>query len=490
MMLTKKSLIPILRKPSSLMVILLLLCFLILTQNRTQPLIYHHDWNTILWANAADNYERYGLVETRLQQISNLYPAKKNEWNVNQHHPPGISIITWLGQKLSGDTPFALRFWPITASILTAALLFNLTRRLYNSQIALLSTFFFSFTPLIVYFSGMVNHEEYLLPLMLLSGILYLEQNKKPSAKNILLLSLITVLGGFIGWAWYLFIGLLGLYTLVNFGINGALKFRVLWLSTAMTAIGLLILGFWQQPTYLSTLINAILIRTTNTIDYPITNWPLVVGPRLLWLPTPVVALFACAGLWMRFRDKTIFKYPMSLLFIIALTSIIYNAIFWQATYIHDYLIYYLIAPLAIWAAVGFLGILYAYGTKPTLGWRLVLSSLLILFLISSFRWTQQLYQTENFDYFYNWGITLQAQTEPDQVILTNFPYYSPHLGYYAQRKILYEQQPTAILAQSAEINWGAYIYCTDETPAAWLQPSTFDYKYSHQCYLITPKAK
>lgn len=454
------------------------------TRTRTRHFIGHHDWDTVTWVSVAENYQRYGLIETRLQQISTPFRTDKEHWTTYQTHPPGISIITYFGIELFGNTEFTARIPPILASLVAAALLYLLARQIYGTETAILGLFFFGFTPVMIYFSGKIGHEQFTLPLMLAGLILYRRQ-KTPHTT----LLLISIVGGFIGWMWYLFAGLLGLYTLRRYKWGGVRQTWSIWTGTAVAGFGIIALYLWQNPDHFQELWDAATLRVANTNNEPITlsKWILMIGSRLLWLPTPVVTLFAILALIQIQRGKLNVSTEHNLLFIPALVTIIYGAVFWQATYIHNYYLYFLFAPLSIWGAVGFWYLRHVHGRPPKPIWRLVFSILLIAFLVGSYRWADALFTTDLGEQRYTWGISAAKATQPGEVIVSNLPKYGPHVGYYARRSVSYEIEVDQVISSTRPASWGFYIYCVkeDDPIPQWLNDYSYEFDDIGICYLI-----
>jgi 4-amino-4-deoxy-L-arabinose transferase-like glycosyltransferase len=472
------------------------------TRERARPLVGFHDFDNTLWITAAENYQRYGLISTQFQQIKTPYEAPREDWDVSQHHPPGISIITYVGLELFGNSPLAAKLPPLAATAIAAACLFNLAKSIYNRQIAMLAVFFFGFTPLIIYYSGKIGHEQFLLPLMLLFLIVYRRWEQTQRRRWLLWLALMGGVGGFIGWAWFLFLGLGGLVSWYYRRRTSIQRLWPLWVGSAAGVVGVLLLSLWQQPDILQEYAEAILTRTTNRengqVSYPgitLTGWLAVIGSRLLWLPTPVVTFFGIWGAWKVFRHHISNQKDNILLALPGIVTIIYALVFWQAAYIHDYLIYYLIAPLSVWAAVGFRAVLFAHGEKPRLAWAAILGLLLLFHLIGSWRWSRSLFQ-ETVPEFHRWGIQAKTATRPDEIVAINLESeIGPQLRYYARRPVEYEIQPDEVLASNRPAKWGFYIYCmnkSDSVPQELLatEGSYTEYMREHvrqkkQCYLI-----
>jgi hypothetical protein len=469
-----------------LVALLLLVIFFLFTRERTRPFIGHHDWDNVTWVNAAENYQRYGLWDARLQQIRNVQPAPPEEWIVYQNHPPGISLITLATIESFGNTEFTARLAPIFASLVTVALLFALVQRYSDSSTAMLSIAFFGLSPILIYFSGKIGHEQFTLLLVLLFLNLHQRRPQRLSALWSIAVGILGFIGAFIGWGWYLFVGFFFLFQWWKARIQGFRRYLGLWVGTGLGGISLLVLSIVQQPDFLQTLLDAFLIRTTNTDNAePITAtaWFIQMGSRLLWLATPVVPLFTLVVgylAWRR-RDKANAD-GLSVLFVAGGT---FALLFWQGSYIHSYYLYYIFAPLSAWAAMGFMYVLYAYGSPPKLLWRSVLTLMLLAFLGGSYQWGTELFAHDLNEQRYSWGIQVAERTDPDERVISNIPPQGPHIGYYARRVVIYDVSEEEFLETPRPENWGFYIYCTGDDMPDWVNEFSFTYDEETHCYFI-----
>lgn len=489
------------KRQYTLMLVSLLLVIItfVWMQERTRRFIGHHDWDNVYWATAATNFERYGLINARFGQILTPYETERENWGYNRHHPPGISIITYFGWELFGRSEFTARITPIFASLLALALLYGLANRLYGRQVALLSLFFFGLTPLMIYFSAKIGHEQFTLPLMLLALLNYQKWQATHQQKYVMALALMALIGGFISWAWFLFLAVLGLHSLIYGKKQRVVALWPVWVAGIVGTVWLALLMVWQQPDLINELQDAFSNRVAGSEEQNITlsTWFLMVLPNFLWLPTPVVTLFAIAGLRkVFFKNRKHSLENDSLLLLPAVVTSVYCIVFWQATYFHNYLIYYLVSALAIWASVGFWEILYAYGNPPKPTWQLIFYSLLGLFVIGSARWTISLFEVDIIPQRYEWGVAIREATSPNEKIATNLENEEPHVAYYAERYVQYKVLPEGIFDRPEENEngeWGFYIYCEEKgtPPPTWLAAYPYEYDLlgkDTNCYLVDLK--
>lgn len=455
------------------------------TRDRARPFIGHHDSDSIYWIAAAENYARYGLWDTRLQQIVDPVALPRAEWDVSRHHPPGISLITAAGIAVFGSSALAIRLVPLGASWIAAALLFRLAQALYGDAVALLALAAFGLTPLMIYYSAKIGHEQYTLPLMLAALLVARRDQTRPGLPAAIFA--LGLVGGFISWAWFLFLALLAAYILKTRGRRSVMRLGALWAGGIAGGIGLLALFAWQMPDFAGVLAEAFTQRAANSNQLPVTlaGWLRTVPPTLIWLPTPVVGTFAILGLRRRARGA-----GRGLLVVPALTALIYCLVFWQATYYHDYLIYYLVPPLCVWASVGFLRVLHAYGQPPRPLWRAALALVIVPLLASSLRGAQRLYTIDTYPERYTWGQIAAAATRPDELIITNLPVSGHHIAYYARRALRDGVPPEEVLSPARAADWGFYIFFQKRNIPLpeWLQSLAYQYDPAGNCYLIDLK--
>lgn len=463
-------------KRNLIIVTVLFLCiFFAWTRERTRHFIGHHDWDNAVWVSAAKNYQRYGLIETKLQQVTTPYETEAGKWSTYTTHPPGISLITYVGLEFLGDTEFASRMLPIMTSLLAAALLYRLSHRLYGEQTAPLTLFFFGFMPIMVYFNAKIGHEQYTLPLILLTLNLIV----KPSRYQLIAYGLIGFMGGFISWGWYFFVACLVLYTWREQRSLRSIQFLLVGTTLAFLCLGSL---YVIQAGAITQLWHAFWVRSANTMAVPITltGWFSLMVTRLLWLPTPVVLFFAIIWLW---------QHKPAIEVVPALSATLYGLVFWQGNYKHDYWLYYLFAPLAMWGALGFYRTLLRFEKPPQRLWAGLHGVLLVLFLVGSYRWSVGLFNVDVIPRRYEWGIKANQATELGEVVVTNLEDNGPHIGYYAQRDVIFGGMLGTVLDPARPPEWGFYIYCLDEdeTPPVQLLdfPHTVDADKASVCYLV-----
>jgi hypothetical protein len=151
---------------------------------------------------------------------------------------------------------------------------------------------------------------------------------------------------------------------------------------------------------------------------------------------TPVVLVLAAVGLYdiIRKRDGAASSDPLFLLALLlfGLTNV---ALFPQAAWQHEYMLFYCSAPLALLAGIAVLSL--ARGAP----WPRVLGVLGVLFALTVLSRTRYLFRLHNAD-IYRLAPLVKQSTQPGEQVVTNgVAIYgeAPQIGYYAGRDVSYD---------------------------------------------------
>lgn len=167
--------------------IILIFLALILTDHLTKPFIGHHDWNGVFYSNIARNYLRFGLLETKLGQMTG-----PNSFYT--HYPSLFPLSLAAAFKVFGVHDLVSRLVPVGLTIAGLMLLYRISNSWVVIAVAL--------TPLLRYFSQMPSQEPLIILLTLLSFYFFQKKNQVG-------FYLTVILNGLSGWAGYFFYPLL-----------------------------------------------------------------------------------------------------------------------------------------------------------------------------------------------------------------------------------------------------------------------------------------
>jgi 4-amino-4-deoxy-L-arabinose transferase-like glycosyltransferase len=140
-----------------------------LTRDLHEPWIGLHDWNGAFYSQLARNLLRYPLSVHHgmgVVAVGAAIPAP-DESSIYATHPPGLVWLVAAAFAMFGEREAVARCVPIACSLGSLALLMTILRKRLGKGVAALTGLFVGFTPMMVYFGRMVNHEAVCLFFML-----------------------------------------------------------------------------------------------------------------------------------------------------------------------------------------------------------------------------------------------------------------------------------------------------------------------------------
>jgi len=167
--------------------IILILLALILTDHLAKPFIGHHDWNGVFYSQIARNYLRFGLLETKLGQLTG-----PNSFYT--HYPPLFPLTLAAAFKVFGISDLVSRLVPVGLTIAGLLVLYRISSSWVVIAVAL--------TPMLRYFGQMPSQEPLIIFLTLVSFYFFRKKNRVG-------FYLTVILNGLSGWAGYFFYPLL-----------------------------------------------------------------------------------------------------------------------------------------------------------------------------------------------------------------------------------------------------------------------------------------
>jgi len=167
--------------------IILILLALILTDHLAKPFIGHHDWNGVFYSQIARNYLRFGLLETKLGQLT-------GPDSFYTHYPPLFPLTLAAAFKVFGISDLVSRLVPVGLTIAGLLVLYRISSSWVVIAVAL--------TPMLRYFGQMPSQEPLIIFLTLLSFYFFRKKNRVGFYLSV-------ILNGLSGWAGYFFYPLL-----------------------------------------------------------------------------------------------------------------------------------------------------------------------------------------------------------------------------------------------------------------------------------------
>ncbi|MFC1889947.1 ArnT family glycosyltransferase [Thermodesulfobacteriota bacterium] len=164
----------------------------------------------------ARNYLRLDPLETRLAPVLSIDPGKpRGGYEVDTNHPPLSFVLIALGWKALGSKVWSARLVPILFSLGSAILIYAITSLLFDRRTGLFSLLFAVLSPMSIYYSRMVLHEEPAIFFLLLVVYLYLKWSKTIEWLPYVWMFLAMVCGSLCEWSFYLILPAILLVQLV-----------------------------------------------------------------------------------------------------------------------------------------------------------------------------------------------------------------------------------------------------------------------------------
>jgi 4-amino-4-deoxy-L-arabinose transferase-like glycosyltransferase len=448
---------------------------LLTTQWLSQPFHGHHGWDNLRLAMSVQNYLRYGYVDYQGLQVINLYPLESPEQaSIYRSSPPTLAIISSLSARAFSFSEFSVRLPNVWISLISICLFYQLGRQLYGSRSAMLSSYFFVCSPFVLYFSQVVNWEAgngIISSLLLITFWAYKQQ---PSRQRALALYLLAFAGlWFSDFIAYL-LSCLFLYSLW-FGDR-----RLQIFSFSLGLMGLVGLFTWLAYTTgffsangIDELWGKVALRGSNTVEegqnITLLGYLQLLALRLCYGLSPFILLLGAYGVFLHWGRPRPPKFAPAdgLVLVLLGASLFYTTLWRNATYIHDYFLYSMAAPLCLWAGQA---IDHIWGQGR--GW---LPSNRAQRFADAFLLGQALFALAVFNFFINYkhqnlmdlAALLKAQTSTEDRIAFNldFDIYGPLVDYYSYREISYLEyelgQEQALPAQLQGYDY--FILCTPD---------------------------
>lgn len=421
----------------------LMLCSFGLWSTRLDdPYIGPHDNHTAWVLLAAQNYAHYGLLAHGLEQYIDAERTTPTPANLYHNHPPLISLWVTGAITLWGESEAATRLSVMLVSLLTAAAVFALGRKMFNPLVGLLALFLFLTSPVVAFYGQMVAHEQFILLFFGLALLVYVDALRQPTRWRFVGLAALSGLTVFAGWGGYLCVGVLGLHS-VLFQRKGGV-WAALGLGALIGSLAWMLPAAAQGNGFFDTMTERFLLRSGQT-DVPWDN-ALDYGWTMLWArlrPRYTEALLLAMGvggvmlLVRAWRTRDAVRAQAVLALLLLLPQLLYMILLRESAYRHDYTVYYLALGAALLGAY-FVAAALRQAEQSGAGMRWGVRGILLLFLIghliSSGRWTYTLY-TQLDDFPVVAGQAIAERASEETVVYANVGWW-PALWYYAGHNV------------------------------------------------------
>lgn len=453
---------------------LFLICFF--ARTFTTPWVEDSDFNGAVWSQAAHNFHLSGIAATFGVPAPFYYddgpPPREEYYN---HHPALLALEVDGAFAIFGEHEWAARLVPMLASLGSVLLLWMLVRQSAGPRVAALSALLFAFLPMELAWGRMVNFEPLTLP-WLLAGFLGLNAwHRTGETRWRAVMYAGFSLAMLTSWMGYIFT-LVVCAGLLLFERRTHARTALTLLAIALAAGGLFLLQIrLADPDGLQDISQALQFRlshSTGSRSFTALAWMTKTGGSFLQhFPTPFLILAAAGAIaWIKNRtsaQKFGIGWVTACFFI---GNALYDIVFPNASYIHDYASYYFVVPVALMAGIG-LNFIVGHLAKSGVARDAVNMTLVLVTVMLGVLGWQTAKSLRRPAHILDWnmsepanlipelGEVIRTQLPPDAMVMVNFvPAFSPQLCYYAHTKL-------ANAINSAD-DWEYYLTQTDDKKA------------------------
>jgi hypothetical protein len=328
----------------------------VLCHNITAPWTLEDNYNGAIYSQAAHNYLRAGLLRTAgVPSVLYFGPLPIPAKGYYVHHPCLLPMAVAGAFAILGEHEWSARLIPITASLLTAVLVWLLVWDCAGARAASLSAAIFATLPMELNYGEMVNFEPVALFWMVgaLLMLRYWQNKGKPVWRNLMLTTLF--FGLWTEWLGYFFAIIMALHFLITARKKRPGLSLLILAMAAVSGILFLLQIRLVNPAAWEDVGKAFRFRLSEQgatgMTFTWWEWAQTVGMYQRGLIPPFQWLIACIGtvyiLRRRFylEGMRFLAWASGCLF---LMDAVYIVAFRNASYIHDYAGFYFIAPVSI----------------------------------------------------------------------------------------------------------------------------------------------
>jgi 4-amino-4-deoxy-L-arabinose transferase-like glycosyltransferase len=411
-------------------------------------------YNGAVWSQAAHNLLRAGLLKTAAVPAAFYYgplPIPPDGFYV--HHPCLLPLSVTAVFWVFGESEWAARLVPLLCCTISTILLWLIARSCAGIRAATFSVAVFVTLPMELHYGQMVNFEPCTL-MWMLAALLSVRYASVTGNTRWWISTLVAcVLAMWTAWLAYFFVIILALH----FAFFAREKQRSiaawLWLLALLSALAFLFQIRAVRPDAWSDLALAFHQRLSSSaggsLRFTTAEWAQTVGGWLLILVSPLAwALAFCGGVivWKNRQAAPKLRWLGWAALCLFILNGFYLVAFRNASYIHDYAGFYLIAPIALMAGMALDRLA---GWKASRHFGLSIALLTVLYLayfgvvtvrgLSSQAHLLDETIAESPRFIPSLGHILREYFDERTEVLCNFEPHATTLPYYAKRSLLGE---------------------------------------------------
>lgn len=314
-----------------------------------KPFWGHHDWNSVVYSNIARNYIRYGYLATKFGQVLNVDIQSPSSFGFITHYPPLLPIFISISFIIFGQTEAAARVTIVFFSLVFVYFIYLLGKEIHSTLLGIFSALSTILTPIFLYFGKLPVHDTVVPAVSIFGFWAYVKFVREKRLKYYIFLAISLVIGGLINWsAFYLTVALTYHQLIVGHNLRERKIFALIPLSVLIFALHLLhvhLLGAGSGSVFSNVLVRIDPYITSDLYGFSLLKY---IKQELLlvraYYTLPIFLGSFIFFLWFIYslakRNLTVVQTLLSSLF---LYGIIQIAVFVQLSFIHDYMIYYLL---------------------------------------------------------------------------------------------------------------------------------------------------
>ena len=313
-----------------------LLVFALLSYKLTQPFWGHHEFNGVFYGMIAKNYLRYGILQTRGAQVTNLSPTTPSQWSFHTNHPATFPLLLSLFFALFGPYEYVSRLISIVASIVAVVVLGRLISSIFQTPLSWLAAVLILFSPLFLYYGSLPVFEPILFPVVVFGLYIFWKSQRSP---RLVLIAVSCILASVIDWPGFWLPVWLIVYELAT-----QKRKRVLLTLLGSIAVALAIILTHQLIAYGSlesvVAVGRYRLGVTSQPYTPIAWLRLLLSRTRAFLGLPIIIASAIGFVVaLRKRKRQAFFFLAAALGI----GISHIFVFRNVTWYHDYMLYHLL---------------------------------------------------------------------------------------------------------------------------------------------------
>jgi len=466
-----------------LIILIIAVAFKLLIIGIKKPFWGHHDWNSVVYSKVARNYIRYGYIKTKLGQVTNSDYQSPDSFGYITHYPPLLPIFISFSFKIFGQTEAAARLVTIFFSLVLVISIYLLGKEIHSKLLGIFAALSVVLTPLFLYFGKLPVHDTIVPAISTFGFWAYVKFIKERKRKYIALLVLSLVIGGLVNWSAFYLVAALVFHQLISKYPKKVRKtiFTLIPLSIIIFAIFVVHIHFLGVKTasIYSNLIERINPYLTSDL-YGFTLFKYVKQELLflrVYYTMPVflgAVVFPLLFLYKLIKKQLVFAQSIiSALFVYGILQLI---VFEQLSFIHDYMIYYLLPYMIL--SFSYILIIFIHKFRKSIIYPLILIALVLYIFFDKLDYTKALINTSMHKRGYDVAEIIKKETLSKEKAFISSNSYKEFedvfVTYYADRDVAYGEE----LPENFENKFKLIIRPKDHDPLDTVSKKLLDSQY------------